>query len=110
MGRRMENIWEKDCLEFKRERWLTKDGHFMSESAYKFIVFNGGPRLCLDKYFAYFQMKYVATSIIFCYHVKVVENHYVGSKLFLTLYVKYRLKVNLHRCCDEEIHKYFKFS
>ncbi|RHN78332.1 putative alkane 1-monooxygenase [Medicago truncatula] len=109
MGR-MENIWGKDCLEFKPERWLTEDGHFMSESAYKFTAFNGGPRLCLGKDFAYYQMKYVAANIIFRYHIKVVENHLVVPKLALTLYMKHGLKVNLHRRCDEEIHKYLKVS
>ncbi|KEH40920.1 putative alkane 1-monooxygenase [Medicago truncatula] len=109
MGR-MESIWGKDCLEFKPERWLTKDGHFIGESAYKFTAFNGGPRLCLGKDFAYYQMKYVAASIIFRYHVKVVENHLIVPKLSLTLYMKHGLKVNLHRRCDEEIHKYLKIS
>ncbi|XP_045798290.1 cytochrome P450 86B1-like, partial [Trifolium pratense] len=109
MGR-MESIWGKDCLEYKPERWLTKEGNFMSESAYKFTAFNGGPRLCLGKDFAYYQMKYVAASIIFHYHVKVVENHPIVPKLSLTLYMKHGLKVNLHRRCDEEIGKYLKFS
>ncbi|KAK9676450.1 hypothetical protein RND81_11G078100 [Saponaria officinalis] len=47
MGR-MEAIWGKDCREYKPERWL-REGRFMSESAYKFTAFNGGPRLCLGK-------------------------------------------------------------
>ncbi|PNX95431.1 cytochrome p450 86b1-like protein [Trifolium pratense] len=74
MGR-MESIWGKDCLEYKPERWLTKEA-----------------------------------SIIFHYHVKVVENHPIVPKLSLTLYIKHGLKVNLHRRCDEEIGKYLKFS
>ncbi|KAF5207507.1 Cytochrome p450 [Thalictrum thalictroides] len=44
MGR-MENLWGKDCREFKPERWL-KDGKFMNESLYKFMAFHAGPRLC----------------------------------------------------------------
>ena len=83
MGR-MEAIWGKDCREYKPERWLQpSDGRFMSESAYKFTAFNGGPRLCLGKDFAYYQMKFVAASIIYRYHVKVVENHRVKPKLAL---------------------------
>ncbi|KAL2339398.1 hypothetical protein Fmac_007338 [Flemingia macrophylla] len=89
---KMESIWGKDCKEFKPERWL-RDGKFVSESAYKFSAFNGGPRLCLGKDFAYYQMKYVAASIIFRYHVKVVPNHPVQPKLALTLYMKHGLKV-----------------
>ncbi|KAM1064439.1 hypothetical protein ACFX13_029140 [Malus domestica] len=97
MGR-MEAIWGKDCREYKPERWLQpSDGRFMSESAYKFTAFNGGPRLCLGKDFAYYQMKFVAAFIIYRYHVKVVENHRVEPKLALTMYMKHGLQVTLHR-------------
>ncbi|TKY69092.1 fatty acid omega-hydroxylase [Spatholobus suberectus] len=104
MGR-MESIWGKDCRQFKPERWLS-DGRFMSESAYRFPAFNGGPRLCLGKDFAYYQMKYAAASMIFRYHVKVVEKHPVVPKLFLTLPMKHGLKVNIHRRDAAEIEKY----
>lgn len=107
MGR-MEGIWGNDCREFKPERWLMRDGRFMSESAYKFTAFNGGPRLCLGKDFAYYQMKFVAASIIYRYHVKVVENHPVTPKLALTMYMKYGLKVNIQRRDESELQKYFK--
>lgn len=95
MGR-MEGIWGKDCLEFKPERWL-RDGRYMSESAYKFTAFNGGPRLCLGRDFAYYQMKYAAASILYKYQVKVEENHLVSPKLALTMYMKHGLKVKLHK-------------
>ncbi|KAI4313247.1 hypothetical protein L6164_026240 [Bauhinia variegata] len=104
MGR-MEAIWGKDCRDFKPERWL-RDGHFMSESAYKFTAFNGGPRLCLGKDFAYYQMKYAAASIIFRYHVKVVKNHPVVPKLALTMYMKHGLKVKIYRRDASEIQKH----
>ncbi|KAF2322629.1 hypothetical protein GH714_025439 [Hevea brasiliensis] len=102
MGR-MEAIWGKDCREFKPERWL-KDGRFMSESAYKFTAFNGGPRLCLGKDFAYYQMKFAAASIIYRYHVKVVKDHHVVPKLALTMYMKHGLKVNLIRRDRSPLH------
>nr|CAD1843623.1 unnamed protein product [Ananas comosus var. bracteatus] len=98
MGR-MESIWGSDCRDYKPERWL-KDGRFMSESAYKFTAFNGGPRLCLGKDFAYYQMKFAAASILYRYHVKVVENHPIAPKIALTMYMKYGLKVNLHKRDD----------
>ncbi|KAF8398712.1 hypothetical protein HHK36_014569 [Tetracentron sinense] len=106
MGR-MESIWGKDCREFKPERWL-RDGRFMSESAYRFTAFNGGPRLCLGKDFAYYQMKFVAASIIYHYHVKVVENHPVEPKLALTMYMKYGLKVTLGKRDESDISKYLE--
>lgn len=104
MGR-MEGIWGKDCREFKPERWL-RDGRFMSESAYKFTAFNGGPRLCLGKDFAYYQMKFAAASILYRYQVKVEENHLVVPKLALTMYMKHGLKVKLHRRDKSELQKY----
>ncbi|OVA01105.1 Cytochrome P450 [Macleaya cordata] len=101
MGR-MERIWGKDCREYKPERWL-RDGHYTSESAYKFTAFNGGPRLCLGKDFAYYQMKVVAASIIYRYRVKVVENHVVKPKFAVTMYMKYGLKVTLSKRDDTEL-------
>ncbi|KAL2927356.1 Cytochrome P450 86B1 [Bienertia sinuspersici] len=106
MGR-MEAIWGKDCREYKPERWL-RDGRFMSESAYKFTAFNGGPRLCLGKDFAYYQMKFVAASIIYRYHVKVSKNHPVEPKLALTMYMKHGLKVNLIRRDEAQLHNYIR--
>ncbi|KAL6640915.1 hypothetical protein ACP70R_019096 [Stipagrostis hirtigluma subsp. patula] len=95
MGR-MESIWGEDCREYKPERWL-RDGRFMSESAYKFTAFNGGPRLCLGKDFAYYQMKFAAASILHRYRVDVVEGHPVAPKMALTMYMKHGLKVTLTR-------------
>ncbi|XP_050276428.1 cytochrome P450 86B1-like isoform X2 [Quercus robur] len=91
---RMESIWGKDCLEFKPERWL-KDGQFVSENQFKYVVFNAGPRLCLGKKFAYVQMKMVAASILLRYEVKVVEGHKVDPKLTTTLYMKHGLLVTI---------------
>ncbi|XP_062200214.1 cytochrome P450 86B1-like [Phragmites australis] len=93
MGR-MESIWGEDCMEYRPERWL-RDGRFMSESAYKFTAFNGGPRLCLGKDFAYYQMKFAAASILHRYGVHVVEGHPVAPKMALTMYMKHGLKVTL---------------
>ncbi|KAF7808266.1 Cytochrome P450 86B1 [Senna tora] len=110
MGR-MEGIWGKDCREFKPERWLRDHHHhhgrFMSESAYKFTAFNGGPRLCLGKDFAYYQMKYVAASIIYRYRVRVLKDCPVLPKLALTMYMKHGLKVSLEKRDASEIQKYF---
>ncbi|KAL3830642.1 hypothetical protein ACJIZ3_019444 [Penstemon smallii] len=106
MGR-MEEIWGKDCREFKPDRWL-RDRRFISESAYKFTAFNGGPRLCLGKDFAYYQMKFAAASILLRYRVAVVENHRVVPKMALTMYMKYGLKVKLFRRDTSQIQKYLK--
>nr|GEX38833.1 cytochrome P450 86B1-like [Tanacetum cinerariifolium] len=60
---RMETIWGKDCREFRPERWI-KNGEFVSESPFKYTVFNAGPRLCVGKKFAYTQMKMVVASVL----------------------------------------------
>ncbi|XP_075500947.1 cytochrome P450 86B1-like [Primulina tabacum] len=93
MGR-MESVWGKDCKEFKPERWL-RNGRYMSESAYKFTAFNGGPRLCLGKDFAYYQMRFLAASILYRYRMTVIKDHPVEPKLALTMYMKYGLKMEL---------------
>ncbi|CAL9229615.1 unnamed protein product [Arabidopsis halleri] len=107
MGR-METIWGKDCREFKPERWL-RDGRYMSESAYKFTAFNGGPRLCLGKDFAYYQMRYVAAAIIYRYKVRVDDKggHQVEPKMALTMYMKHGLKVNMVKRSVSEIDHYY---
>ncbi|XP_031479096.1 cytochrome P450 86B1-like [Nymphaea colorata] len=91
MGR-VESIWGKDCREFKPGRWI-KEGKFVSESQFKYAVFNAGPRLCLGKKFAYHQMKMVAASLLLRYSVCVVKDHPVEPKLTTTLYMKHGLKV-----------------
>ncbi|XWS39586.1 hypothetical protein CRYUN_Cryun18bG0068000 [Craigia yunnanensis] len=106
MGR-MEAIWGKDCREYKPERWL-RDGMYMSESAYKFSAFNGGPRLCLGKDFAYYQMKFAAASIIYRYRVKVVKDHPIAPKLALTMYMKHGLTVNLIKRDETQLQNYLK--
>ncbi|EHA8590292.1 Cytochrome P450 86B1 [Cocos nucifera] len=93
---RMEGIWGKDCREFRPERWM-KDGTFVTESQFKYVVFNAGPRLCVGKKFAYMQMKMVAASILLRYHVEVVEGQEVKPKLNTTLYMKNGLLVTFKR-------------
>ncbi|RZC72864.1 hypothetical protein C5167_048346 [Papaver somniferum] len=90
---RTEAIWGKDCREFKPERWI-KNGKSVVESQFKFLAFNGGPRLCVGKQFAYIQMKMVAASILLRYSVKVVEGQTVVPKVKTTLYMKNGLLVN----------------
>jgi len=59
---RLEELWGKDCEEFRPERWLREDGTFQPESPFRYPVFHAGPRMCLGKELAYIQMK----SIVSC--------------------------------------------
>ncbi|GJX33042.1 cytochrome P450 86B1-like protein [Tanacetum coccineum] len=91
---RMETIWGKDCREFRPERWI-KNGEFVSESQFKYTVFNAGPRLCVGKKFAYTQMKMVVASVLLRYKLKLVEGHQVFPKIHTTLYMLNGLLVTM---------------
>ncbi|KAL1808226.1 hypothetical protein ACET3Z_025216 [Daucus carota] len=91
---RMESVWGSDCREFKPERWI-KEGAFVSENPFKYAVFNGGPRLCVGKKFAYTQMKMVTASVLARYSIQVVEGFEVAPKTTTTLYMKNGLMVRL---------------
>ncbi|KAJ4819942.1 Cytochrome P450 [Rhynchospora pubera] len=70
MGR-MEDIWGRDCSEYKPERWL-ENGVFKPESPFKYPVFHAGPRKCLGKEMAYVQMKPIAAFLFERYKLEVV--------------------------------------
>ena len=54
MGHR-DAIWGGDCLEFKPERGLNKDGNFIPNSPFKLAVFQGDAKVCLGKYMTLFR-------------------------------------------------------
>ncbi|XWS32291.1 hypothetical protein CRYUN_Cryun23aG0147300 [Craigia yunnanensis] len=72
MGR-MPYIWGEDAVNFRPERWL-KDGVFQSESPFKFIAFNAGPRICLGKEFAYRQMKIFSSALLRYFQFKLADD------------------------------------
>ncbi|XP_068661087.1 cytochrome P450 94C1-like [Aristolochia californica] len=71
MGR-MEDIWGKDCLQFRPERWF-QDGKFKPESPYKYPVFQGGLRVCLGKEMALLEIKSVAVAMVRRFKIEVVN-------------------------------------
>ncbi|KAF3787111.1 Cytochrome P450 94B3 [Nymphaea thermarum] len=87
MGR-MEDLWGKDCLEFRPQRWLktTPDGKVEEEpvSVYKFPVFQAGPRQCLGKDMAFMEMRYVVAFVLTRFVLKPVESHQPRFVPFLT--------------------------
>ncbi|TYJ23567.1 hypothetical protein E1A91_A08G201500v1 [Gossypium mustelinum] len=92
---RMKFLWGEDCLEFKPERWLTKDGKkFETQDSYKFVSFNAGPRICLGKDLAYLQMKSIAAAVLLRHRLTVAEGHRVEQKMSLTLFMKYVMDVH----------------
>ncbi|KAH9742489.1 cytochrome P450 family 96 subfamily A polypeptide 1 [Citrus sinensis] len=96
MGR-MEEIWGKDCLEFKPQRWISERGSIVHVPSYKFTAFHAGPRNCLGKDTAFIQMKMVAALILGNYQVKIVQGHPVSPCNSMVLHMKYGLKVQLSK-------------
>ena len=94
MGR-MEEIWGEDCMQYKPERWISEQGGLISIPSFKFTAFGGGPRSCLGKAMAFIQMKIVATSIIWNFHVEMVEVHPVSPSASVVLHMKHGLKVRI---------------
>ncbi|XP_027358758.1 alkane hydroxylase MAH1-like [Abrus precatorius] len=94
MGR-FEQIWGKDCLEFKPERWISERGELVFEPSYKFIAFNAGPRTCLGKDLSFVQMKIVAATILRKYRVQVVEGHLATPSHSIVLLMKNGFKVSI---------------
>ncbi|KAI3808862.1 hypothetical protein L1987_24825 [Smallanthus sonchifolius] len=93
MGR-MTYIWGEDAEDFRPERWLN-NGVFQPESPFKFTAFQGGPRICLGKEFAYRQMKILAAFLVYFFKFKLVDE----SKE-----VRYRTMFTLHM--DKGLHLY----
>lgn len=96
MGR-MEDLWGKDCLEFKPERWIAEQGGLVYVPSHKFIAFNTGPRLCLGKDMSLIQMKAIATAVLSNYRLEVVESHIVSPCLAVVLHMKHGLKVKVSK-------------
>ncbi|KAF2308451.1 hypothetical protein GH714_009721 [Hevea brasiliensis] len=94
MGR-MEDIWGKDFLEFKPERWISESGEIKHVPSYKFITFNAGPRTCLGKDLTFLQMKTVASTVLWNFSLQVVENHPIGPSVSLLLFIEKGLKVKV---------------
>ncbi|KAF2308458.1 hypothetical protein GH714_009780 [Hevea brasiliensis] len=94
MGR-MEDIWGKDFLEFKPERWISESGEIKHVPSYKFITFNAGPRTCLGKDLTFLQMKTVASTVLWNFSLQVVENHPIGPSVSMVLFIEKGLKVKV---------------
>lgn len=101
---RMRAAWGDDCLEFRPERWLSPDGkRFVMHESYKYVAFNGGPRICLGKDLAYLQMKSIAAAVLLRHRLTVVDGHRVEQKMSLTLFMKYGLVVNVQKRDLEDV-------
>ncbi|KAM3319266.1 cytochrome 94B3-like [Capsicum chacoense] len=97
MGR-MEEIWGKDRLEFKPNRWIDENGELKSVCPYKFPVFQAGPRVCLGKEMAFTQMKYVLASVLRRFEIKPVNAENPVFVPLLTAHMVGGLSVRIYHC------------
>ncbi|KAG0555972.1 hypothetical protein KC19_11G016500 [Ceratodon purpureus] len=95
MGR-MPYIWGPDAADFKPERWI-KDGVFQPESPFKYIAFQGGPRLCLGKDSSYLQMKITVALLTQFFDFKLVPGHRYRYKVMISLIFDDGLPVTVHK-------------
>ncbi|KAL5860546.1 hypothetical protein ACOSQ4_001842 [Xanthoceras sorbifolium] len=96
MGR-IEEIWGKDCLEFKPERWISEQGRIVHRPSYQFAAFSAGPRTCIGKDIALIQMKMVATTILWNYRMQPVDTHPILPRNAIILHMEHGLKVRVFK-------------
>ncbi|WCJ21152.1 cytochrome P450 family 96 subfamily A polypeptide 1 [Euphorbia peplus] len=94
---RMEEIWGKDCLEFKPERWISEKGEIIRVPCYKFITFNAGPRSCLGKNLTFNQIKGIASAIMWNYNIQVIQNYPAQPSTSVVLYMRNGLKIRVSK-------------
>ncbi|XP_010906406.1 cytochrome P450 CYP94D108 [Elaeis guineensis] len=97
---RLEDIWGKDCNDYKPERWL-ENGVFQPENPFKYPVFHAGPRMCLGKEMAYIQMKSIAACALENFEFNVVGRDKTPEYLpSLTLRMKGGLPIQVRERVD----------
>lgn len=102
MGR-MEDLWGKDRLEFRPDRWiLGRDGEGKVEalkniSPYRFPVFQAGPRVCLGKDLAFVQMRYIVAAILRRFEIVPSSSNRPVFVPFLTAHMAGGFKVSIRR-------------
>ncbi|XLR13630.1 hypothetical protein S83_041568 [Arachis hypogaea] len=94
MGR-MEQIWEKDCLEFKLERWILKKRINIQVLSYKFMAFNADPRSCLSKNTSFIPLKIIVIALLWNFHFQVVEGNSMRPSVSIMLHMKHGLQVKV---------------
>ncbi|XP_023544417.1 alkane hydroxylase MAH1-like [Cucurbita pepo subsp. pepo] len=92
---RMSDVWGKDCMEFKPERWVSEKGRIMHVPSHKFLAFNAGPRTCLGKQVAFTEMKIVAAAMIHNYAIVQETGQEVVPSASIILHMKHGLKVRV---------------
>ncbi|CAI0454895.1 unnamed protein product [Linum tenue] len=98
MGR-MEEIWGKDCMEFKPQRWITEEGNIIHVPSQKFMAFLTGPKTCLGKAMSFMQLKFIVSAILWNYKLDMVECRIVKPTPSIVLSMKDGLKMRVSKRC-----------
>ncbi|WCJ38347.1 cytochrome P450 family 96 subfamily A polypeptide 1 [Euphorbia peplus] len=93
----LPSVWGEDCLEFKPERWIDGNGNLKYEAPAKFYTFNSGPRICPGKDIAFALIKAAAATIIYNFHIQVVETAPIIAKASIILEMKHDLSVSVKK-------------
>ncbi|CAI0454906.1 unnamed protein product [Linum tenue] len=95
---RMEDIWGKDCMEFKPERWISERGTILHVPSYKFMTFLAGARTCLGKTMSFMQIKSMASALLWKYKFELTDNNpSARTTVGMVLYMKDGLKARVSR-------------
>ncbi|CAL1391682.1 unnamed protein product [Linum trigynum] len=107
MGR-MEDVWGKDWMEFRPERWVAattqmndifnndnKKNNIIHVPSYKFAAFMAGPRSCSGRKIAYTQMKTIISCVLRMYKIDVVGGHPVVPLPSIMMFMRHGLKVRV---------------
>ncbi|CAL1391701.1 unnamed protein product [Linum trigynum] len=95
---RMEDIWGKDCMEFKPERWISERGTILHVPSYKFMTFLAGARTCLGKTMSFMQIKSMASALLWKYKFELTDNSpSARTTVGMVLYMKDGLKARVSR-------------
>ncbi|GLE00379.1 hypothetical protein PINS_up009136 [Pythium insidiosum] len=88
MGR-MPFIWGADATEFKPERWLDPaTGRINNVSAFQFVSFHAGPRMCLGVNLAMMELKIVLATLLSRFHFEMVPGQTITYVNSVTLPIK----------------------
>jgi cytochrome P450 len=70
---RLSWVWGADAAEFNPSRWLDDSGAFVRADAFKYPVFQAGPRQCLGVDMAMLEMKVVVSILLPQLHLTVLQ-------------------------------------
>ncbi|KAF1321085.1 Tetratricopeptide-like helical, partial [Globisporangium splendens] len=92
---RLTSIWGPDAEDFNPSRWIDPDtGKLAAVSAYKFVAFHAGPRICLGMNLAMLEMKIAVAQIFSRFHIDVLPGQNITYATSITLPMNAPLKAN----------------